>query len=90
MGRANAETKNQQHNLLIHKTLKAFGIRKQKDKSGRFSNYHDHYVGIIPTCNIYKYPQQVLTSLDWGLHDISYANVVSFRYKAEQKELKGV
>ena len=83
LGKANAETKNPQYDLRINKSLLAFRSAQEKSRSNLYSKYCELYKDIIPTWNIYRYPKQFLESLGWRLNDITYANVVPFRYKGD-------
>ena len=80
LGKANAETKNQEYDLKINKALISFKTANQKQRSNRYSEYRDLYQNIIPTWQIYRYPARFLELLDWNLSAISYANIVPFRY----------
>ncbi len=80
LGKANAETKNRDYDIKINKALIAFKNANQKQRSNKYSEYRGLYEKIIPTWKIYRYPEQFLELLCWNLTDITYANIVPFRY----------
>ena len=84
LGKANAETKDRQDDLLINESLLAFRRAKKKLRPQAYEKYHERYTNIIPSWNIYRYPKQFLDSLGWKLTDIAFANIVPFRYQPEE------
>ena len=81
LGKANAETKNPQYDLLINESLLAFRRAKKKSRPQTYAKYRELYADIIPSWDIFRYPKQFLDSLGWNLTDIAYANIVPFRYQ---------
>ena len=81
LGKANAETKNPQYDLLINDSLLAFRGAKKKSRPQTYAKYRELYADIIPSWDIFRYPKHFLDALGWKLTDITYANIVPFRYQ---------
>lgn len=84
LGKSNAESnKFQAQDRDINSKLIAFRTGSTPESTTAYENYRLSYEKIIPEWKIGKYPAYLLEKLKMSFLDISYANIVPFRYVGE-------
>ena len=87
LGKANAPTKDEKHDIQINACLKILKEASKKQLNNAYCNYRKQYKIAIPTWKIYRYLEHLLNKLSWNLDNICYANIVPFRYIGNPKNI---
>ena len=82
VGKSNAESKKfRSIDIKINEIFNKFKFSHQNHSSSAYFEYKKVYEKLIPHWKIFKLPEQVMLGLEKNIFDISYANIVPFRYK---------
>lgn len=82
VGKANAESKRfRTIDIKINNIYNKFKLSKEDYLSSSYLEYKNVYEKLIPQWKIFKLLEEVMFGLQKEIFDISYANIVPFRYK---------
>ena len=91
LGKSNAESKKfNDFDIETNKSLEIFRNSKSKDRINSYSQYCERYKRVMPKWQIFKIPFSIMNKLSINIDDISYANILPWRYKGDPSKNKTI